>query len=158
MGEQADQSFPPPLIVGNRVWTEEGYANHGPIDGPKLNIAPSQGGTISAIEKPYYTMDHLLYSVLWDNGQRSKHYDKELFCIGRFQNRKEFEHAINSIGRAELSVGPAGGFRYVSLDLEFDGKHQTVELRDRNLWIGCIEPIARSSGCTILTTKLPKKG
>lgn len=157
MEERARQTFPPTLIVGNRVWTVAGYHDHGPIEGPKVDIAPNQGGTIAATQKPYSTMDHLLYKVLWDNGQLSKHYDKELFCIGRFQNRAEFEQAIKLVGAVELTIGPSGGFRYVRFELEFDGQHQTVELGDRNLWMDCIEPIAGKSGCIISTTKLPRK-
>jgi hypothetical protein len=93
MEERVPPIFPPPLIVGNRVWTVEGYHHHGP-KGLKVDIAPNQGGTIIGTEKPYYTMDQMLYKVHWDNGQLSKHYYKGLFCIGRLQNRAEFDEAI----------------------------------------------------------------
>ena len=148
------QTFPPALTVGSRVWTDQGYQNHGPIEGPKSDIAPGQGGTITAVEKPYLTMDHLLYAVQWDNGQVSKHYGKELFCIGPFQNRREFEKAIKPAGTVELTVGPAGGFRNARFDLEYDGQFQTVEVADRRLWLGCVEPLVRNAGLKISTTKL----
>lgn len=54
-----ESGFPPRLAAGNRVWTELGYSDHGPIEGPKINIAPRMGGVITGTEKPYYTMDHL---------------------------------------------------------------------------------------------------
>jgi len=148
------RTFPPALIVGNRVWTDHGYQNHGPLEGPKVDIAPDQGGTITAVEKPYHTMDHVLYAVRWDNEQVSKHYEKELFCIGRFQSRKEFEKAITPIGTAELTVGPAGGFRNARFEVEYDGQPQTAEVQDRRLWLECVEPLVRKSGLTISTTKL----
>jgi hypothetical protein len=44
------------------------------MEGPKIDIAPNMGGTITGTEKPYLTMDQLLYTVRWDNGQVSKHY------------------------------------------------------------------------------------
>jgi hypothetical protein len=148
------QKFPPALIVGSRVWTDQGYQNHGPLEGPKVDIAPGQSGTITAVEKPYLTMDHLLYAVRWDNGQVSKHYSKELFCIGPFQNRGEFEKAINPTGTVELTVGPAGGFRNARFDLEYNGQSQTAEVADRRLWLECVEPLVRKSGLQISTTKL----
>lgn len=61
--------FPPQLEVGGRVWTTDGYTDHGPLEGPKIDITPNMGGTITAIERPYMTIDVLLYVVKWDNGQ-----------------------------------------------------------------------------------------
>src|SRR5271170_5081768 len=104
-------TFPPTLIVGNRVWSEHGYDNHGPNEGPKVDISPRQAGTITAVDKPYSTMDQLLYSVRWDGGQVSRHYESELFCIGPFQSRTKFEEAIKPEGIVELTVGPGDGFR-----------------------------------------------
>src|ERR1700733_13021766 len=150
------QTFPPALSVGERVWTEHGYLNHGPLEGPKVDIAPNQGGAISAIEKPYYTMDQLLYPVRWDNGQASKHYYKELFWIGRFQTREEFEIAVKPTGAVELTVGPAGGFRRARFELEYDGQSQTVDVLDRSLWLEFIEPLVTKAGLEISTTKLKR--
>ncbi|HUA82430.1 MAG TPA: hypothetical protein VMB85_01125 [Bryobacteraceae bacterium] len=98
-------------------------------------------------------MDQLLYTVRWDNGQTSKHYGKELFCIGRFQSRTEFEQAIKPIGDVELIVGPAGGIKSARFQINYDGQLQTAEV-DRRLWLECIEPIAQSRGLTITKTKL----
>jgi hypothetical protein len=95
--------------------------------------------------------------VRWDDGQVSKHYSGKLFCIGRFQSRAEFEQAIKPAGVAELTVGPAGGFRHARLELEYDGKYQTVELYDGAFWQECVEPVVKQSGCTISITRLPSK-
>jgi hypothetical protein len=152
-------TFPPRLIVGNRVWTASGYRDHGPEYGPKIDIAPNQGGTITDCQENSYTriLGSLLHTVRWDNGQVSKHYSGKLFCIGRFQSRAEFEQAIKPAGVAELTVGPGGGFRHVELELEYDGKQQSVQLYDHALWYECVEPIVKKSGGAISVTSLPSK-
>lgn len=149
--------FPPLLTVGSRVWTTFGYSDHGPLDGPKFDIAPNMGGTIAGTERSYHTIDNLLYTVHWDNGQVSKHYANGLSCIGRFSTLCEFENAVNVTGPIKLTVGPQGGFRHVRLMLDYDGQSQDVEIYDRRLWFDCLEPLAKKHGATINTTKLPPK-
>ena len=150
--------FPPSRSVGTRVWTELGYLDHGPFGGPKATIPAKLAGTIVGTEKPYVTMDQLLYCVRWDNGQTSKHYDKELICIGRFNNLIDFQEAIIFRGNVERVVGPQGGFRHVSLEVLFDGAEKTsiIGPTDRKLWELVIEPLAVERGVTITTTKLTK--
>ena len=148
--------FPPTLAAGNRVWTDHGFQDHGPSEGPRVDIAANQGGIVTHTEKPYHTMDQLLYVVRWDNGEVSKHYDKELFCIGHFQNRGDFEAAIRPTGEVSLTVGPAGGFRNAEFELEYDGHAQTAEVTDRRLWLECIEPVVKRLGLKISTTKLKR--
>jgi len=157
--EQEKPTFPPRLVVGSRVWTMNGYRNHGPEYGPKVDIGPNQGGTITASQETVYTriIGGLLHSVRWDDGRESKHYSRELFCIGRFRSRTEFEQAISPSGVAELTVGPAGGFRHVLVELEYDGQRQIVKLFDRMFWQECLEPIVKKSGCGISTVRLPGK-
>jgi len=57
-------SFPPHLCLGARVWTTQGYRQHGPLEGPLVDILPNMGGTVQSIDKPHYA-DSLLYSVRW---------------------------------------------------------------------------------------------
>jgi hypothetical protein len=134
--------FPPALTVRARVWTEHGYHDHGPLEGPKVNIARRQGGVITATEKPYSTMDQLLYTVRWDNGQPSKHYAKGLFCIGRFQTRREFEATIQFEGDIHVTLGPQGGFRGAEMKVCYDGATMDGRLyqEDRDLWLDFLEP------------------
>jgi hypothetical protein len=148
--------FPPPLAVGARVWTEHGYHDHGPLEGPKVNVSRRQGGVITATEKPYYTMDHLLYTVRWDNGQISKHYAKGLFCIGRFQTRKEFKAAIQFDGDIHVTLGPQGGFRGAEMKVCYDGTSMDGRLyqADRDLWLEFLEPLAKRQKAKVQTTKL----
>lgn len=155
----ASPTFPPRLLAGSRVWTAVGYQDHGPENGPKVNIPRNQGGTITTSQENSYTkvIGDLLHTVRWDDGQESKHYSRDLFCIGRFQSRTEFEQAIKPTGIAELTVGPGGGFRHVRLELEYDGKRHKVELYNPSFWQGCLEPIVKQSGFTISTTRLPGK-
>ena len=151
-----ENEFPPPPTMGSRVWTRHGYQDHGPLEGPRINVAPNMGGTISATEIAYYAMA-LLYTVQWDNGQVSKHYENGLFCIGQFHTRSEFEAAINVTGPVELTVGPQGGFRQVQVALEYDGQPQDVCIYDRRLWYDCLEALAEKNKVHIHTIRLPAK-
>jgi hypothetical protein len=101
-------------------------------------------------------MDHLLYVVRWDDGVTSKHYANELFCIGRFQSKKDFEAAIKPTGEVELTLGPGGGFRRARLDLDYDGKVQTAILsrEHERLWREVVEPLVRTRGLRVVTKKL----
>lgn len=156
---EGDLRFPPRLTVGNRVWTATGYRDHGPENGPKVDIGPNQGGTITASQENEYTriIGDLLITVQWDDGQVSKHYSGGLFCIGRFQTRAEYEEAIQPVGPVELTVGPAGGFRHARLEVEYDGRRQAIELYSGDLWRQLLEPKVMRSGCTVTINKLPGK-
>ena len=149
--------FPPQIQIGSRVWTTRGYSDHGPLEGPKIDIAGNMAGTISSAETPYGEFGSRLYTVNWDNGQVSKHYATGLFCIGRFDKLSEFIGAIRVLGPVELTVGPQGGFRHTKLRLEYDGAAEDIEVSDRNLWFGHIEDIAKKAGVEITTVKLPPK-
>lgn len=159
METRENPTFPPRLVAGNRVWTASGFRDHGPEFGPKVDIAPNQGGTISDSQENSYTriIGGSLYTVNWDSGQVSKHYPKELFCIGHFQNRTEFEQAIQPTGVVELTVGSGGGFRHVTIELEYDGNRQKAEIYNPSLWQECVEPIVKNSGCAISILRLPSK-
>jgi len=155
MDEQSVRTFPPSLVVGNRVWTEDGYPNHGPAEGPKVDISPHQGGTITDIGEAHHIITgYILFSVRWDNGQVSRHYRNELLCIGRFQNRAAFEAAVKPKGAVELTVGPGDGFKNVRFDVEYDGQAQTATLQDERLWREIVKPLVEESRLKISMTKL----
>jgi hypothetical protein len=151
--------FPPALTVSSRVWTEQGYPNHGPAAGPKIDIAPGTGGTIRKTETPFATMDQCLFVVRWDDGQSSKHYGTQLFCVGRFATYADFKAAIKIEGDINLVLGPEGGFRAASLSLTYDGVAQDVRLEnsDRDLWNHFLKPLALDAGIDINTTQLAPK-
>lgn len=146
--------FPPTLAVGNRVWSEYGYPQHGPADGPKVDIAANMGGTVVSTEHPY-NMDFLLYAIHWDNGQVSKHYSKDLFCIGHFRSRSDFEKAIKPIGPVAVVLGPKGGFREARLALEYDGVQMESTIANRDVWLKCVEKLVKDSGVIIAEERLP---
>ena len=148
------ETFPPPLTKGSRVWTEGGFSAHGPLDGPKVDIQPRSAGTVISVEQPYPTVDQLLFGVEWDPGQKSKHYGKRLYCIGRFASRAEFENAIALHGTIDVTVGPQGGFRQAKCDVSYEGVRKEVVITDRDLWLDCLEPLAIARGIIINTIKL----
>jgi hypothetical protein len=83
-----------------------------------------------------------------------------VYCIPPLRQNKVARmghRAIKPTGVAELTVGPAGGFRHARLELKYDGTHQTVELYNGAFWQECVQPIVKQSGCTILITRLPSK-
>jgi hypothetical protein len=154
-------TFPPLLGEGCRVWTISGYTNHGPLEGPKINIERDLGGIIKGFSRPYNTNDQLLCTVQWDNGKVSKHYetDRHLICIGRYQALADFKAAIEPVGNVELVIGPQGGFREAKLQLTFDGELQDVAITDvdRLLWEAVLRPLVQARGLQINETVLPAK-
>lgn len=148
--------FPPPLAIGVRVWTEDGYRDHGPLDGPKVNVPPQTGGIVARAEAVAGT-DESLYSARWDNGLESKHYGSDLFSIGRFETRDEFEAAIR-FEDVQLTLGPQGGFREVQMRIVFDGAaaEGRLDKRGHGLWADFLEPIARRQGVEIRTVRVPR--
>lgn len=149
------------LRVGSRVWTASGYQDHGPLDGPKVTIPANVGGSVIATEKPYYTIDQLLYVVRWDTGQTSKHYFKQLFCIGHFTDLKVFEEAvITASGTAELVLGPQGGFREMGAELVLaDGSSVRLGLFEGQgrFWEEILQPMFRKSAIELKVTRLQAK-
>lgn len=153
-----ESAFPPELEIGARVWTDHGFRDHGPMDGPKQDIAPNMGGEVlDVFENAWGTGE--LYEVCWDNGQKSVHYPRKLLCIGRFRTRREFEAAIQFEGPVELTLGPQGGFRGARLRVRYDGETYDVELEkgEDALWRGCLEPIINARGAAVQRIELPAK-
>ena len=93
------------LETGHRVWTEAGLCDHGH---EKVNVPAKTGGTI----EPFPSYSGGLNAVRWDTGQRSVHYDNELFVIGNARSLTEFEEAIMAEAiRVSRILGPQGGNR-----------------------------------------------
>src|SRR5436190_9834991 len=107
--------------VGKRVWTERGFQDHGQLEGPKTSVPPATLGEIVATERPYSTMDMLLYTVRWQSGQTTKHYFNQLFCIGPFESLPAFLNAVRSARGARIVKGPRGGFREFTAEIVVDG-------------------------------------
>ena len=151
-----ESSFPPPLIPGNRVWTVNGYHQHGPVGGPKVDIAPGMGGVIAEVESLPFS-DICLYAIRWDNGQTSTHYAKGLFCIGRFAGLAEFKAAIE-VEHVRISLGPWGGFQGAEIRLRYDGvlQQSQVPKSQEAYWIGLLDEIAERQGAEIETVVLPR--
>src|SRR5687767_1885796 len=84
-----------------------------------------------------------------DNRQASKHYDRELFAIGRFKTRAEFEQAISLTGPVEVTFGPRGGFRSARFGGQYDGRAIEEETHSRDLWTSLIEPLAQRGGLEV---------
>src|ERR1700704_2357326 len=98
------QCFPPGLEIGSKVWTADGYPNHGQLNGPKQNIPGPQRGIV-AIKYQESTFSNL-YVIKWDQGGSSTHYARELFCIGRFDTVDDFKAAIIPIEPPWSRGGP----------------------------------------------------
>lgn len=120
------------LRAGNRVWSMGGYPDQGPMEGPRVSIPADTGGSIVDTEKPYRTMDQLLYVVRWDTGQTSKHYFKQLCGIGQYATFADFRGAPETaMGKAEVVFGLQGGFRQANADLVLpDGSGARLEFYD----------------------------
>lgn len=153
MDPNAQFNFPPRLDVGNRVWSGDGFHDHGHL---KVNIPPDTGGMITDISKPYSSVDQYLYSVRWDDGSTSVHYSKDLVCIGRFKSFQEFQSAIELHGPIHLTVGPRGGFREAEFSATYDKRRGDVHLAewDRELWRNCLRPLAMDQKIKIVETRL----
>ncbi len=145
--------FPPPIGVGTRVWSP-GYREHGPLEGPTVNIPAGLGGTIVGTTKPWMTMDQLLYDVRWDNGQTSRHYGNGLSNIGRFATLEEYRAAIVPEGPVELTLGPKGGFRHVKMTAIYDGQACVVDSTDRAIW-SFLKPYVTAAGLPISEKRMP---
>ncbi|MBI2920101.1 MAG: hypothetical protein HYY18_03330 [Planctomycetes bacterium] len=148
------------LRVGNRVWSMGGYPDHGPMEGPKVSIPADTGGTVVDTEKPYRTMDQLLYVVRWDTGQTSKHYFKQLFGIGQYATVADFHRAIETAsGKAEVVLGPQGGFREARVELMLgNGSAARIELYEGqgHFW-DHVKPMLAKSAVAVAETRLKAK-
>lgn len=144
--------------IGSRIWTIEELKQHGPFDGPKTDVPANIGGTVVGTERPYYTMDNLLYIVKWDSGQQTKHYLSELFVIGPFQTLDEFDESLKYGKNAKLVVGPQGGFREFSMSLNYSTMARSIKLykEQRGIWLW-LEQALKKHGIEVEIERLPSK-
>jgi len=130
------------------VWAVWGYPQHGPVNGPKIDIPANMGGKIVRTEPAFttgpFSGGQKLYVVKWDNGQESKHYYQNLLSIGPFQTLVEFETAFRMAEDAELTIGSQGGFRRFRASLQHQGVCVRVELttEQRSFWQGYLAQLA----------------
>ncbi len=146
--------------VGYRVLTIHGLHQHGPMEGPKTDVPADTGGQIVGTEKPYYTYDFLLYGVRWDSGQHTKHYFQELLCIGPFRTVVDFKQAVLTDGeRAELKLGPAGGFREFSMHLRNRGSPLLVRYtqEQKEFYDSLVAPLVQQAGLAVEVKQMERK-
>jgi hypothetical protein len=100
-------------------------------------------GSVTATEKPYVTMDQLLYTIRWDDGETVKLYYESFVALGHFQTLGEFQTAIRaSASGAKLTLGPKGGFRAFEMTVQRDGVTLSARYgsRDGAVYHQFIEP------------------
>jgi hypothetical protein len=104
------------IEVGCRIWTEHGGLFEQRNN--SVNVPAKTGGTITSIWNEFTTINDPLCRVQWDTGQITIFYCGNLFSIGRFKTLAEFEAFILAEAqRAELVLGPMGGFRSLTIFL-----------------------------------------
>lgn len=146
--------------VGSRVWTIPGLQNHGPKEGPFVNVSPNTGGKIVRIEKPWYapTIGDDLYVVQWDAGLTTKHYFGEfgdVLCIGPFDTLADFELALRTATAGEVTIGPKGGFREFRAILHTAyGDLMVHAVREQARIWSYLEPLVRKAGLKLNETRL----
>ena len=146
--------------VGYRVWTIHGLHQHGPAEGPKTDVPADTGGVIVGTEKPYYTVDSLLYVVQWQTGQQTKHYLKELLCIGQFESLREFGQALLSHGeKPRLTIGPQGGFREFSMQVRMGDSLLLVRyvMEQKTIYESLLAPLLKTAGIQLEILQLEGK-
>jgi hypothetical protein len=146
--------------VGARVWTVNGLLEHGPSEGPKTNVPSGTGGKIVRTERPYVTRDQLLYVVEWDSGQSTKHYFGDLLVIGSFETIDEFRQAIVAGARpGTLVLGPGGGFREFTMEIEYRGRILDLKLEQdqQAIWVQVLSPMHEKGEIRVTTTRMSPK-
>ena len=110
-------------------------------------------GTVIATEKPYMTMDFLLYTVRWSSGHLTKHYYGELLCIGDFESLPEFFNAVANCSEATLFLGPKGGFRRFTAQVTVGSNVKTITYfkEQGGFFRQVIAPILEKAGIPIRT-------
>ncbi len=134
--------------VGNRVWTIEGLHQHGPMEGPLVDVPAQTGGAIVGQETRFGSA---LFRVHWDTGQQSGHYAKGLLCIGPFRTLDDFKAAVRRGGHSARAVfGPYGGLRKFTMDVRGDPAVRVELTSDQaSIWRNVLESLLRESGISV---------
>lgn len=139
----------------NEIWVTS------PIVGSRVYSAGSgQHGSIVSTEKPYMTMDQLLCSIRWDNGETVTLYHNAFICLGPFQTLQEFQSAVSqSVTGAKLTLGPSGGFRGFEMTLQREAQSLRARYgsRDGSVYQQFIAPCLQAAGVEPETVRLERR-
>lgn len=131
-----------------------------PVVGSRAYSLGGKHGSVTAIEKPYMTMDQLLCTIRWDDGETIKLYDNDFVCLGPFRSLADFQTAIcQTAAEAKLTLGPNGGFRGFEMTVQCDGTalRAFYGSRDGAVFRSIIEPSLKSAGKIPETVQLERR-
>lgn len=134
--------------VGSRVWTILGYLQHGPMEGPRVDVPPNTGGVITSQESRFGSP---LFRVQWDSGHKTAHYEKGLYCIGKFPNLQAMAAAIRELGKgAHAHLGPGGGLREFKMEIAGDPAIPiSLAAEQSSFWRNVLEPLLQEAGIEV---------
>jgi len=132
-----------------------------PVAGSRVcSITGDRHGSVLATENPYMTMDQLLYTIRWDDGETIKLYYQSFVPLGPFQTVAEFQTAIRaSASGAKLTLGPISGFRGFEMTVQREGVALNARYgsRDGRVYCQFIEPCLQSAGITPELVQLERR-
>jgi hypothetical protein len=113
-------------------------------------------GQIVAFERLSPGMDHFLYTVNWENGEQSKQFFRDLFCIGPFSTAQDFLNAITNSSDLTLTLGPKGGFRSFRCTVLHLGEPRQIRISSEHgrLFRDVIDPYLKKSKAPYVTNVL----
>ena len=112
---------------------------------------------ILRVSKPYLTIDSLLFDVDWDSGENSTEYGSKMLCLGRFSSPSALADAIHVVGPAQVTLGPQGGFRQATIEIEFDGRTLATTIYDGALWLRVVRQRVTDAGLEPTEIRVPRK-
>lgn len=149
------------IDVGKRVWTVQGFRQHGLAVGLKTNIPANTGGVIAgiSISNSGVVSGQALYTVDWDNGEQTRHYSYELICIGSFHTIEDFRAALRLGSNPQITLGPQRGFRHASMVIPTPIGSVSIDVAREHEWIwrSIIEPILKESQVPVKVIQLERK-
>lgn len=142
--------------VGGRVYTKRGFQNHGPMEGPRVNVRAELHGTVDTITTRFGST---LIHVVWDDTVRSAHYLTEaVLALTPFSEISQVEKCFaETLQCCLLTVGPQGGFKDFRGTFVYDGKHFEIptEVINRSLWSDIVEPLLKKHALEYEIARLP---